>query len=425
MEGVNKAYEVLFVAEREIFEEFKKELQCTKCLEKNESHFSGRSGKSESLKAVTRARLACNKCKAQFVLHGVLKDCGIEKAVEAASRLDSLKSAVKMEMDKVALTQDQDPVDSAGSNKRAREPETPVKPAQKLLATPNRSAFGGIGEAPEEVPSDPSALLALVLRLQDDMSVLKSKMRVVADENTALKLRLGEYEKQEEGMSRDKPSEAMAGPKPTSPNAKAPDAKAPDAKATETTKGTYAAAANTPKKPTPTGKALRDLKARIAPRPRQEYVKRNLRWAPKAGEPVKESIASVWMLLRAAKVAWKIREISFIGKSVLELYIRAEEVDAVVETLTKFVGSKVPLVWISTEHLQEFGHYKVDKETLATKVEARLTVLCARNPYKGMQECILSDVKDAGKKAAIIEKAARLRESWAIQRGMGAEDNAQ
>ena len=48
---------------------------------------------------------------------------------------------------------------------------------------------------------------------------------------------------------------------------------------------------------------------------------------------------------------------------------------------------------------------------MKAKAKSRATILCARNPVKHMQVCILAEFKEA-ERAEILKKAAEMRASW-------------
>ena len=125
----------------------------------------------------------------------------------------------------------------------------------------------------------------------------------------------------------------------------------------------------------------------------------------------KDAFKLAYMMLSAVGIRSKVRDISFIGRSVLELYVESEHVRVVIESMRKWVKGADTFIPASEVRDYPLHTSKWSAVDLKAKAKSRATILCARNPVKHMQVCILAEFNEA-ERAEILEKAAEMRASW-------------
>lgn len=119
-----------------------------------------------------------------------------------------------------------------------------------------------------------------------------------------------------------------------------------------------------------------------------------------------------YSLLHKTKTRHLVKDISFIpSQRVMECYVVKEsEGDFKARVLkefprTSFVsGDKIASSLLNVS------------DAIAKAVESRLVFLCARNPSKGMRNCILQQIVDESKHPSMLEQAYKIRKSWAAMR---------
>lgn len=124
----------------------------------------------------------------------------------------------------------------------------------------------------------------------------------------------------------------------------------------------------------------------------------------------KEKYRWVNTVLRCIKVNDDVKEKSLIGNAILALYVETENVEMVKEKITKWAEGRN--IFITQEEINAFaGQGKLTKEEVKQKEINRATVLCARNPNKHIQDCLLANI-DAEKHEEIKREATILRGKW-------------
>ena len=119
-----------------------------------------------------------------------------------------------------------------------------------------------------------------------------------------------------------------------------------------------------------------------------------------------------YSLLHKTKTRHLVKDISFIpSQRVMECYVVKEsEGDFKARVLkefprTSFVsGDKIASSLLNVS------------DAIAKAVESRLVFLCARNPSKGMRNCILQQIVDESKHPSMLEQAYKIRKCWAAMR---------
>lgn len=116
-------------------------------------------------------------------------------------------------------------------------------------------------------------------------------------------------------------------------------------------------------------------------------------------------------MLEAAKVGKDvILDVSFIGRSILEVYVAEENASSVKGAMRKWcegVDTFVP-----ESEIDNFPQGKLKADDILTKKVSRATFLCARNRSQAMQDCILRDI-DQALHAKILKEAEVIKQQWA------------
>lgn len=114
-------------------------------------------------------------------------------------------------------------------------------------------------------------------------------------------------------------------------------------------------------------------------------------------------------MLAAANVK-DVLEVSFIGRSILEVFVEDGKADMVKSAMRKWCdGVDTSL---TQSEIDNFPQGRLAAEDILTKKVSRATFLCARNRTLPMQDCILRDI-DQALHAKIMKEAEDIRKQWA------------
>ena len=113
--------------------------------------------------------------------------------------------------------------------------------------------------------------------------------------------------------------------------------------------------------------------------------------------------------MKQAGIGQLVKHISFVGKSILEVYMEEGNEQIVRKAIHKWVGQDT---YLPEKELQtETSPAGKSKEEMEKCIMFRATLLCARNPSKNFQECILSNIA-MHKREEILLNARTMREEW-------------
>ena len=156
--------------------------------------------------------------------------------------------------------------------------------------------------------------------------------------------------------------------------------------------------------------ALKQCVAPPKPPVVMEKVHFQFHWNRFAFKTHKDAFTLAYKMLSAVGIKGKVKDISFIGRSVLELYVERMHVNDVIASMRKWTKADT---FIPETDIKDFPLHtsKLSKDDLKVKAQSRVTILCARNPAKFMQMCILRGYGEA-ERTAILKKAEMMRASW-------------
>jgi hypothetical protein len=428
--------------EQELLNKHLRSLKCAGCGEKSLQN-KGATGNARG--AVRKSSVWCPKCNKSQMLHLALSANQQEKDADRYRR--AFEEAGKESQGRLApppatplsgkptkrkrvmvatplgiIDYVENEIESSGvSSGEEYMPELPIDaPGARAKVVPQ--AEGGPEEEKEQV-SMLDRMHAEMLAKDEKIATLEHQMAVQANEIAALKLQLQEILSV---AKEEKPAGAPPTPKPrprtqtSSASPKSDEAKptAPPAKPSYRDKAAAGAAANnkpkaTAQRPKLPAKELAELRRCVAPvRPPPRFEKVCFAWnAPKEGSRAVE-FGKVWKVLAAIKVKSHVKEVSFVGRSIVELYIEESKVGVVKDAMANFVRADTV---VPAEKIESFQFGKVHGEELRAKVEQRIVVLLARNPQASMQECILRG-HDTARHTELKARANMLREQWATDR---------
>lgn len=222
------------------------------------------------------------------------------------------------------------------------------------------------------------------------------------------------------------PNSHQAGP--TTPKAAAPDAGVTGPGAGSSQEPTPAEAYAKPADAPPSTYASAAAKSKFIPKKEFAALKRcvsppkppavmekihfRFYWNQNDVKSHRDAFKLAYNMLSAVGVKSKVRDISFIGRSVLELYVESEHVRVVIESMRKWIGKDAD-TFIPASEIRDYPLHtsKWSADDLKAKARNRAAILCARNPAKHMQVCILADFGEA-ERVEILEKAKEMRASW-------------
>ena len=162
-----------------------------------------------------------------------------------------------------------------------------------------------------------------------------------------------------------------------------------------------------------THKEILNLRRCVAPpKPTPVIAKVHFKWHSgySKGQPGdrKAQFDKARKVLTIARMRGLVKEISFIGRSVLELYVEASDVPKVKNAMRTFAGVDT---FIPSDEITSYGNGVTTGPALTQKIESRLVFLMARNPGKGMRTCMLQGISVA-RQNALVQAADALRAEW-------------
>jgi hypothetical protein len=304
-------------------------------------------------------------------------------------------------------------------------------------------AEGGLGEVSDGESKEDvhvecvskSEMVALLVEKDEQIAMLKSDAAVMANEIAALKLQLQELMQQREepepahgNSPSERPTSAASGkqrvggamgtqrptqqprPSQTSPPVTPQRKEAP--------KPTYSSVAASGVKPKPEpqrpnlpAKEIRELRRYVAPFSGPPKVEKLcFVWNGAKGDAAdrKAEFAKVRRVLAAAGVKSLVKEVSFIGRSLVQLFVEERNAPKVKDAMRAFARADT---YVSQSEIDSFKAGKLHGADLQARVDQRLVVLLARNQQKNMQECILRGVA-AERHPGLLAQAASLRAGW-------------
>jgi hypothetical protein len=105
-------------------------------------------------------------------------------------------------------------------------------------------------------------------------------------------------------------------------------------------------------------------------------------------------------VLAAAGIKSLVKEVSFIGRSLVQLFVEERNAPKVKEAMKAFARADT---FVSQSEIDSFQAGKLHGADLQARVDQRLVVLLARNQQKNMQECILRGVAAEGYVAPFLK----------------------
>lgn len=337
---------------------------------------------------------------------------------------------------------------------------TPARPERgtKVQATPSRGAFGPLEGSGYSVLAKQVALLheqlesqgALMGQMADSIALAQTQIQTLQSQLSEqvviglsqkeminmLKKELQERDDQifahrmaQEASSEDTKheefsdaakGEAAKQHRPSPPKTSTPPpapTQAPEApKMPLDGKRTYAATAAQPGTAPPKLSAAKErfLKARAKPHSEgpTKVVVAAFQWHAVDRKSFKKEFQTAREFLRAAGVEKEfVREISFRGSSVLEVFVEESLVESVKRKVNAFVGGNA---YLSEAELNGFQHGKLDAAAALNKAISRAVFLCARHSYVPMQECILREIPKA-RHDEVKRQAEAIRVQWKAQ----------
>jgi uncharacterized coiled-coil protein SlyX len=410
--------------QKAVFEKYKELLECPKC----EGPVGSKGNAGNAVGGVRRLYLKCKD-----------SDCGASQAFHIALPLiqntskdiTALEAAYKAAIAEGKIALDMIPKTPLAGVKRLRR--TIDSPLGAILYTEfqENEQVDKPSEAGQDEGIDCNAAAELVdvvslddlhTRLAAKDEVIESMKRVQAeqaDRIAALEFQLQELlgqHKADSGQSVPK-HPTMAQSKPQRPPP--PRASVSEAKADTPLKRTYKNVAATGVKPKPSSqptqtlpaKEIRELRKYVSPYqgpPKIEAL--CFVWNADKRSPVdrKAEFSKVWRVLAAIKVKSLVKDVSFIGRSLVQLFVEEKNVVKVKEAMAAFARADT---FVPAEKVDSFSLGKVSGDNLRSKIELRCVVLLARNPAKNMQDCILRSITSE-RRVALVAKAAELREQW-------------
>jgi hypothetical protein len=168
-----------------------------------------------------------------------------------------------------------------------------------------------------------------------------------------------------------------------------------------------------PQRPSIPAKEARELRRYVAPfRGPPKVEKLCFAWNGAKGDAAdrKAEFVKVRRVLAAAGVKSLVREVSFIGRSLVQLFVEERNAPKVKEAMKAFARADT---FVPQSAIDSFAAGKLHGDELQARVDQRLVVLLARNQQKNMQECILRGVA-AERHPDLLAQAATLRAGWDI-----------
>lgn len=114
-------------------------------------------------------------------------------------------------------------------------------------------------------------------------------------------------------------------------------------------------------------------------------------------------------MLAAANIK-DVLEVSFIGKSILEIFVEEGKADGVRSAMKRWCEGVD--TFLTQSEIDNFPQGRLAVEDILTKKVSRATFLCARNRSLVMQDCILRGI-DPTLHAKILKEAEEIRKQWA------------
>ena len=429
--------------EKAIFEEYKSGFKCDNCekvgafISKGKTSFKEKKDKI----VVTRMQMKCKGCGSSPQLHNMLLSHRLEQENMELSQL--LKKVVSSQTGKKTSREGilGTPRDAKYTN---YEEKSPVEDHESNAVPPSPSSYswGDMEEDDVEVEGanmelnrkrgreyrTPGAERTTKSRkamseceeegandsIKEELRKIKEMMYFVLEENRQLKKQVAALESKvrhqvkEQHMKPNKKGipEEREGNKKHKDDAKADDKVDAKEECEENeNKRSYANVAAAGVR----AKVLRFAQMRPPP---PEYKRLYIKWKPSRKEAEKgrrEQVQLVYVLLEVCGVRRVVRELSFIGKRIVELYVPVNEFGLVVNN---FKDKNIEFAESLDRNYIQDAELKSDGEiqTLKNKMARRVGFLLARNTNINLRKCIVEDYEqEIIEDAKVVESEFRMK----------------
>ena len=124
----------------------------------------------------------------------------------------------------------------------------------------------------------------------------------------------------------------------------------------------------------------------------------------------REGFMLVYQMFGKARVKGMVEEVSFVGKSILEVYVRQSNAEEFKKLMTTWADAREGL-FVSADDVRKYSSGKLSVNEMKVKAISRATFLCARNTYVPLQDCILADI-DSTLHEEIKTQSEIIRKGW-------------
>ncbi len=137
-------------------------------------------------------------------------------------------------------------------------------------------------------------------------------------------------------------------------------------------------------------------------------AKLHFHWYSKVAADRKTAVKLAFQAFRAAGIK-SVKDISFVGKSIIEIYVEEANKTKTIQAMRQWVGKDT---FVPKDRLGKTALPTTTDATTIEKCQTRRAVyLCARNRGSSMQKCILQDIHPSLHQE-ILDRARALREEW-------------
>ena len=433
-----------------------------KILEEHLNSFRCNNGCADGLKihgyvkyavGVRRAQLRCKGCTLSIMLHRFLEAHKQFKFKEAFEQIDSAfkeiikgtkgsqgqdlavnKEEVSMNVCVDGETESDLEVceDSSvhvevsaqktyAAKRLSESSHTPARASGKVQATPNRSSFGFENDYSEVIANqneDIKVLKAIVAAQEAQIQLQNQKieeMRVLMKEMLTANGTSKYTQEKKAPQANSKASKAQSGADtkasmPTPPPAK--DETETPIETEESRRTPYKDMLNKGMKWLPKKVFIAAKKCVKPYKAPSEIVKiyMNFSWDGRYMKSRRDGFMLVYQMFGKARVKGMVEEVSFVGKSILEVYVRQSNAEEFKKLMTTWADAREDL-FVSADDVLKYSSGKLSASEMKVKAISRATFLCARNTYVPLQDCILADI-DSALHEEVKTQAEIIRKGW-------------